>query len=86
MEYSVTIVLQHLGMGVEARIAKVHNLLCKQLNPVGRIAENDRLINLQSGKEGVETMNFLAFLNVAIELSYTSSIRFISCGLFICLS
>lgn len=34
MKYTVTVVLQHLGVRVEARISEFGNLLCKQLHSV----------------------------------------------------
>lgn len=47
VEDPISIVLQHTCVGIEARIAKLCNLLCKQLHTIGGIAENDRLVDLQ---------------------------------------
>lgn len=47
VEDPISIVLQHTCVGIEARITKLCDLLCKQLHTIGGIAENNRLINLQ---------------------------------------
>lgn len=72
MKHSVPVVLQHLCVGVEAGIAKVDNLLCKELDAVCRIAENDRLVDLKTREECIEAMNLLAFINIAVILCYAS--------------
>jgi hypothetical protein len=41
MEHSVTVLLKHSSMGVKARVTKLSNFLRKQLNPVGRVTEDD---------------------------------------------
>lgn len=47
-------------MYVEARKPKLRDLLCKQLNAVDRIAENDRLIDLELWmEEKLSTETFL---------------------------
>ena len=47
VEDAVAVRLQHFRVGVEAGIPEVGNLLCEQLDPVCRIAEDDRLVDLQ---------------------------------------
>jgi len=47
VEYSVTVRLQHLGMRIEARVSKFRDLLSQQFNAVGRVAENDGLVDLK---------------------------------------
>ena len=46
MEDPVTVGLQHLCMRVEARVAKLGDLLRQKLDSVGRITEYDGLIDL----------------------------------------
>lgn len=47
MEDAVTVRLQHFRVRVETGISKFGDLLCKQFDPVCRVAENDRLVDLQ---------------------------------------
>jgi len=47
MEHSVAMLLVHLGMNVETRVAKLGDLLGKQFNSLCRVAEYNRLIDLQ---------------------------------------
>ena len=72
VKYSIPIMLQHLRMGVKAGIAKIDNLLRKKLYAICGVAEYDRLINLKSREESVETMDLLTFVNVAVILRYAS--------------
>jgi len=50
VEDPVTVSLGHLGMDVVTGVAKLCDLLGEQLNPLGGVAENDTLIDLQLGK------------------------------------
>ena len=72
VKYSIPVLLQHLCMGVKAGIAKIDDLLRKKFHAVCRVAEYDRLINLKSREESVETMDLLTFVNVAVILRYAS--------------
>ena len=47
MEDAVAVRLLHLGVNVEARIAELCNLFGQKLDPVHRIAEDDRLVDLK---------------------------------------
>ena len=47
MKYSIAMVLQHLCMNIEARIAKLCNLLGQQFHSIHRVAENDGLVDLK---------------------------------------
>lgn len=47
MEDTVSVGLRHSRVRVEARVAKLGNLLCQQLDTVCRVAENDGLIDLE---------------------------------------
>lgn len=57
VEYSVTGMLGHLGMAVEARVAQLGDLLGQEFHAVGRVAKNDGLVDLQLGEERVEAVN-----------------------------
>jgi hypothetical protein len=41
------VTLKHLGVRVEARVSQFGDLLGEKLNSVGRVTENDRLVDLQ---------------------------------------
>lgn len=93
MENSVSVGLLHLCVGVETRIAKFSDLLGEELDTVGGVAEDDRLVDLElrivrpnsscqkSGaylrEEGVEAMDFLRFFNIGIILSDTFKSKFV---------
>ena len=47
MEDTIAVILKHLGMNVEARIAKLSDFLGQKLNAIHRVAENDGLIYLE---------------------------------------
>lgn len=47
MEHTVPVFLHHLCMNVEARIAQLGDFLGQKLNPLGRVTEDDRLIDLK---------------------------------------
>lgn len=51
VEHAVTVRLQHLCVRVETRIAQLSNFLGQQLDPVGGVAENDGLINVELSTE-----------------------------------
>ena len=50
VEDAVAVVLAHLGVDVEARVAELGDLLGQELDTLRRVAENDRLIDLQLHK------------------------------------
>lgn len=47
MEHAVPVLLHHLCMNVEARIAQLGDFLGQKLNPLGGVTEDDRLIDLK---------------------------------------
>jgi hypothetical protein len=47
VEHSVTVILKHLGVRVEAGVTQFRDLLGEQFHTIGRITEDDRLIDLQ---------------------------------------
>jgi uncharacterized protein with von Willebrand factor type A (vWA) domain len=56
---------------VEAGVAQLRDLFGKEFDAIGRVAENDRLINLQLREKCVETVDLLPFLDVGVVLSDT---------------
>ncbi len=50
VENTVAVGLKHASMAVEARVAQFSDFLGKQLNAIGRVAEDDRLIDLKFGE------------------------------------
>lgn len=47
MEHPVSVLLVHLGVNVEAGVAEFSDLLGKQFHSLGRVTEDDRLVDLQ---------------------------------------
>lgn len=47
MEHTVPVLLHHLCMNVEARVAQLGDFLCQKFHPLGGVAEDDRLIDLK---------------------------------------
>lgn len=47
VENAITVRLEHFCMGVEARVAQLCHFLSQELDTVGGITKDDRLINLQ---------------------------------------
>ena len=72
MKHAITVVLQHFGVRVKAGVSKFGNFLRKQLYTVCGVAENDGLVDLEFGEEGIEAMDFLFLVYKAIVLRYTS--------------
>lgn len=72
MEHSVTVVLQHTSVRVEAGIVQFGDLLGEKLDAIRGIAKDNRLIDLESREEGVEAMDLLAFVDIAVVLRNTS--------------
>lgn len=68
MEHLIPVWLVHLGVDEETRVAKLSDLLCKQLHSLHRVAEYDTLIDLKFGEESIETVDLLSFLHVGIVL------------------
>jgi hypothetical protein len=50
VENPVPVVLKHLGVRVETRVAKLSDLLGEEFDAVGRVAEDDGLVDLKLGE------------------------------------
>lgn len=72
VEHTVTVMLQHLRVRVEAGVAKFGDLFRKQLHSVCGVAKNDGLVDLEFGEESIETVDFLLLFYEAVVLRYTS--------------
>lgn len=72
VEDAVTVGLLHLGMDVVTRVSQFGDLLGEELHAVDGVAEDDGLVDLQLGEEGVEAVDLLPFFNVGIELGDTT--------------
>lgn len=72
MEHSVTVVLQHTSVGVEAGIVQFGDLLSEELDAISGITKDDRLIDLESREESIKAMDLLAFVDIAVVLRDTS--------------
>mmetsp|Transcript_15527 Transcript_15527/g.48823 ORF Transcript_15527/g.48823 Transcript_15527/m.48823 type:complete len:367 (-) Transcript_15527:133-1233(-) len=58
-------------MDVEARVAELGDLLGEELHAVHRVTEDDRLVHLELGEEGVKAVHLLLLLDECIELRDT---------------
>lgn len=69
MENAVAVFLLHAGVDKEAGITEFGDLLGEKFNALDRVAKDDRLIDLKTRKECIETLNLLTFINKGIVLS-----------------
>eukprot|EP00160_Parvularia_atlantis_P017201 Unigene5819_Nuclearia_a/m.17776 Unigene5819_Nuclearia_a/g.17776 ORF Unigene5819_Nuclearia_a/g.17776 Unigene5819_Nuclearia_a/m.17776 type:complete len:300 (-) Unigene5819_Nuclearia_a:422-1321(-) len=60
--------LDHLRVDVEAGVAQLGDLARKELDAVGGVAEDDRLVDLQLGEERVEALHLLALVDKGVKL------------------
>ena len=51
VKYSVAVRLHHLGVNVEAGVAKLRNLLGQQFHSIHRVAKDDGLVDLKLRRE-----------------------------------
>lgn len=72
MKHTVTVVLQHLGVRVEAGVSKFGDLFRKQLHSICGVAEDDGLVDLEFGEESIEAVDFLFLFYEAVVLRYAS--------------
>lgn len=77
VENTVTSVLEHLGMRVEARVAKLGDLLGEKLDTVSRVAEDDGLVDLKLVEKCVQAMNLLLLFNKGVVLGDTAESEFV---------
>ncbi len=74
---TVPIGLLHLGMYVKAGVPKLGDLLRQELDVVDRVAEDNRLVDLELREECVEAVDFLLFLYLGIKLSDAPESQFL---------
>lgn len=68
VEDAVAVGLLHLGVDVVAGVSELGNLLGQELDAVDRVAEDDGLVDLELGEEGVEAVDLLPLFDVGVEL------------------
>lgn len=59
-------------MTVETRVSKFGDFLSEKFDTIGRVAEDDRLVDLEFGEQSVEAVDFLLLFNEGIILSNTA--------------
>jgi predicted oxidoreductase len=47
VEYTISVILEHLGVRIETRVAQLGDLLGEEFDTVGGVTENNRLVDLQ---------------------------------------
>mmetsp|Transcript_2200 Transcript_2200/g.7977 ORF Transcript_2200/g.7977 Transcript_2200/m.7977 type:complete len:876 (+) Transcript_2200:144-2771(+) len=65
---AIAVRLDHLGVDVKARVAQLRDFAREELDAVHRVAENDRLVDLELRKEGVQAVHLLALLDKGVVL------------------
>lgn len=68
---SISVVLLHFRVDVEARVSQLSDLLGQQLNSFGVFTKNDCLVNVQLGEKSVQAVELFSLLEVCVVLSYT---------------
>ena len=71
MKDAISVLLLHLGVNVEAGITEFRDFLSEQLDPLGGVAKDNGLVDLQLGEQGVETMHLLALLDEGVILRHS---------------
>lgn len=77
MEHSVSGMLGHLSVTVETRVAKFGNLLSQKLDPVSRVTEDNRLVDLKLGEESVQAVHLLLLFDEGVVLRDTPECKLI---------
>mmetsp|Transcript_27995 Transcript_27995/g.88944 ORF Transcript_27995/g.88944 Transcript_27995/m.88944 type:complete len:203 (+) Transcript_27995:315-923(+) len=68
VEDAVAVRLVHAGVDEEAGVAQLRDLLGQQLHASDRVAEDDRLVDLQLREERVQAVHLLPLLHECVEL------------------
>ncbi len=77
MEDFVAVLLHHAGMGIETGIAKFGDLLCQKFHAVCGVAEDDGLVDLELGEEGVQAVDFLLLFDEGVVLGDSAESEFV---------
>lgn len=72
VEYTVSGSLGHLGVTVEAGIAELGDLLGEQFDTIGRVTEDDGLVDLEFREERVQAVDLLLLLDEGVVLGDTA--------------
>jgi hypothetical protein len=58
-------------MDVETRISELRDLLGQELDSLGRVAEDDSLVDVQLGEQSVQAVQLFTFFEISIVLSHS---------------
>ena len=73
VEDAVTVVLKHACVRVETGVAELSDLLCQKFDSVGRVTEDNGLVDLELVEEGVQAVDLLLLLyNILQQLEQTA--------------
>eukprot|EP00355_Strombidium_rassoulzadegani_P006892 CAMPEP_0168617940 /NCGR_PEP_ID=MMETSP0449_2-20121227/5807_1 /TAXON_ID=1082188 /ORGANISM="Strombidium rassoulzadegani, Strain ras09" /LENGTH=101 /DNA_ID=CAMNT_0008658783 /DNA_START=344 /DNA_END=649 /DNA_ORIENTATION=- len=71
MVNSVSVILRHLGVDVEAGLAELRDLFGEQLYSLGAGAEYDSLVNFEFREQGIQAVQLLLLLQVGVVLRHS---------------
>ena len=71
MEYRITLLLTHLCVDEITRVAELDNLLSQELDSHRRIAEDNRLGDVELTEKSIEAMDFMLLVDIAVVLGDT---------------
>lgn len=77
VEDTISVRLRHAGMDIVAGVTELGDLLRQQLDTLGGVAEDDRLIDLQLREERVQTVHLLSLLYERVVLCDTLQGQFV---------
>lgn len=72
VEDTIAGVLQHASVRIKARVAELGDFLSQELHTGGGVTEDDRLVDLEAGEEGIQAMDLLLLLDEGIILCDTA--------------
>ena len=67
----VPVGLLHLGVDVEAGVSELGDLFGEELYSLGALTEDDGLVDVELGEQGVQAMDLLLLLEVGVVLRHT---------------
>jgi len=71
MEDRITLLLTHLRVDEITRVAELNNLLSQELDSHRRIAEDNRLGDVELTEKSIEAMDFMLLVDIAVVLGDT---------------
>lgn len=70
VEHTITVSLRHLRVNIVAAVAQLRDLLRQQLHALRRVAEDDRLVDLQLREQRVQAVHLLPLLHKRVVLRH----------------